>query len=1088
MSGLFIKIYEKFTCNRRLYFAILAMVFAILVLRTLTLQYSEDIYDFLPLDKNHQKSLSVYQNITSSDKVVVIFEQKGEETDPDYIVGAMEEFNGILLAKDSLGYFDEPLKRFDYSTINATTDVIYDNIPFCLSEEDYDRLDTLITREFIRDRIAQAKKFLMMPTSTFLSSSLKRDPLSIFLPAVQQLQKFGGDTEFEIYDGYIFSPDKRISIGMVTSPFGGSETSNNTALVAFLNEVVEDVQKEYDEISVHITGAPVIAVGNASQIKRDSFIAVLMSIILILALLLYSFRRWRTLFFISISIFFGWLFAMAGLSLFGGNVSMIVLGIASVIIGIAVNYPLHLIAHLNHTPSIKESLKEIVSPLLIGNITTVGAFLSLVPMNSIALRDLGIFSSFMLIGSIIFVLIFLPPLLKENKAVKERYILPSVSKFQFDSRGWIIIPVLAITLVLGYFGRYTRFNVEMQSINYMTPEQRADFKKLNLLKNPGEYTQLYVVSEGHTLDEALKAKEEGQGYINQIAGLCDSIAVKSISGVVPSLALQAKRVERWNRLMSEKGELLGGYLKEELISNGFKIKAFAPFFATIEKNYECGALHELYNLELFNGHISRDSVSVAVVDILSVPDSLTHIAKEILKSDTSSFHFDEKSLSSKIAQTLSDEFDYICLACGIIVFIFLWLSFGRLELSIMAFLPMAISWVWILGIMGILGIEFNIVNIILATFIFGQGDDYTIFITEGIIYEYTYRKKILASYKNSIILSALIMFAGIGTLIFAKHPALRSLAEVTIVGMITVVVISYIVPPIIFRFLTHKGGEPRLVPLTIAHFIRVAIVYPLMPLAFLFEGRSGLRAARLLCRMIPGVKFGFPDRSKNAGCVVLYRKSSSLDKLLLKATYTDPLLVGIDSSTTVAQALENVADMAVRYSAAVEFVSLNGAEFVSPSGSFFINGGEVRIIRREVHVGADDFSAESAERLLHEMEECQATPEVYKDYIATRYLYKGHNFCASVGRNLRKSGCYSEFLASCSASGDILARSSGLGEAAILLAKVYRDRKIYLFVEDEDLRNLTFNLSHLPMNLFLVRSFEEFDTLLSSGEFTQLSV
>ena len=44
---------------------------------------------------------------------------------------------------------------------------------------------------------------------------------------------------------------------------------------------------------------------------------------------------------------------------------------------------------------------------------------------------------------------------------------------------------------------------------------------------------------------------------------------------------------------------------------------------------------------------------------------------------------------------------------------------------------MAVSWVWILGLMGLTETEFNIVNIILATFIFGQGDDYTIFMTEG---------------------------------------------------------------------------------------------------------------------------------------------------------------------------------------------------------------------------------------------------------------------------------------------------------------------------------------------------------------------
>ena len=110
---------------------------------------------------------------------------------------------------------------------------------------------------------------------------------------------------------------------------------------------------------------------------------------------------------------------------------------------------------------------------------------------------------------------------------------------------------------------------------------------------------------------------------------------------------------------------------------------------------------------------------------------------------------------------------------------------------------MAVSWIWILGIMALFGMEFNIVNIILATFIFGQGDDYTIFMTEGSMYEYAYRRRMLASYKHSIIISALIMFIGIGTLIVARHPALHSLAEVTIAGMFL------LVDPVLLDLLDH---------------------------------------------------------------------------------------------------------------------------------------------------------------------------------------------------------------------------------------------------------------------------------------------
>ena len=126
--------------------------------------------------------------------------------------------------------------------------------------------------------------------------------------------------------------------------------------------------------------------------------------------------------------------------------------------------------------------------------------------------------------------------------------------------------------------------------------------------------------------------------------------------------------------------------------------------------------------------------------------------------------------------------------------------------------------------MGLAGMQFNIVNIILATFIFGQGDDYTIFITEGLMYERATGKKILHSYKNAVVLSALIMFIGIGALVLAKHPAMHSLGLVTVIGMITVVLMAYYLPPLVFRWLTTKRGVPRKAPLTLWCLVKTTYI------------------------------------------------------------------------------------------------------------------------------------------------------------------------------------------------------------------------------------------------------------------------
>ena len=268
------------------------------------------------------------------------------------------------------------------------------------------------------------------------------------------------------------------------------------------------------------------------------------------------------------------------------------------------------------------------------------------------------------------------------------------------------------------------------------------------------------------------------------------------------------------------------------------------------------------------------------------------------------FTFSISDVGNNLVTALSDDFDYILYVCSIVVFFFLCLSFGRLELSIMAFLPLTVGWLWILGIMNLADIKFNIVNIILATFIFGQGDDYTIYITEGLLYEYAYGKRMLKNYRNSVILSGILMFIGIGALIFAKHPAMRSLAEVAVIGMATVVLMACYLPPMVFGWLTKKKGQLRQVPLTLKRMIYTfltflvffiaafVIVTPLTLLYILLVPPSEKKryryhqmiawVMRTALKILPGVKFSLDNKVSETfekPAVIIANHQSHLDLL-----------------------------------------------------------------------------------------------------------------------------------------------------------------------------------------------------------------
>lgn len=814
---------------------IFVVVTIALILSFLSLSYKEDISDFLPLDEKNQTALSVYQDISGANNIYAIISTcDTTDVDPQVLADGVEAFADNVEALDSLHFIKTMVKTIDLEKMLEVSDLIYENIPYFLSDQDYQRIDSLLsTPDYVAEQVATDKQALLFPSSSMVAANISRDPLNLFSPIMTRLRNAGMSIDFESYDGYILSPDCKRAILILESSFGAHESENNADLVEMLNHAIERTHTQNQQLDIHIIGGPVVAVANARQIKNDSMLAVSIAVILILLLLIYVFRNLRNILLILVSVAWGGLFAMGIIAIFYDSVSIIVIGIASVILGIAVNYPLHLIDHLKESHDPRASLREIISPLLVGNVTTVGAFLCLVPLNAPALHDLGLFSSLLLVGTIAFVLIFLPLIVHIRRCDDRRpprtLLLSRLAAVSVENNKWIVAVVLILTMVFAFFSFDTEFDSDMRNINFMTPQQREDMAYFQSLVSPNPESQdLYIVSSARSWEEALSQNELIDHHIDSLVEAGLASRHNHVSSFIASKQEQSLRLERWKNFTERYRSIFETDLLNAALANGFSREAFSPFFQILDQEYNAKSFDEFEPLvaALFVGNVSEDKTSNrrSIVQTISIPNSQIENVKHSL-SDVTDFNglvFDVKSMNGSIANTLSDEFNYIGIACGFIVFFFLWISLGSFELAVVSFIPMAVSWIWILGIMAILGIKFNIVNIILATFIFGQGDDYTIFITEGLSYELTYRRKLLDSYKSSIVVSALIMFIGIGTLLVAEHPALRSLGEVTVVGMISVVLMAYLFPPLLFKWLVSSNGKLRFRPITVKKLLCTA--------------------------------------------------------------------------------------------------------------------------------------------------------------------------------------------------------------------------------------------------------------------------
>lgn len=721
--SVFIKIYDFLSTRRWLVASLALLVTVALVLLASRLQYHEDIFDFLPQDDEYTKSMQVYTSISEASRIVVIF----EGNDPDEIVNAIDEF--------ALKYPDA-ITEADIDGMLSRLDFIYSRLPYFLTEDSYRLLEQIYQgdTDTLHTLLSSDKTMMSMPGTSFLFPAVATDPLHL-VPIAKGIsgQYAGAQSAFTTYNGYMMTADQKMGFAFVKSPYGSTESNRNAALTDSLTDIAGQVESTFSSVNIRLLGAPVVAVGNARRIKQDSMFAIIISVVLIVALLLYSFPRKRDIFLIFLSVGFGWLFGMAALSVFAEKVSVIVLGIGAILIGIATNYPLHLLVHQRYAHTVRQTLREVLSPLVTGNITTVGAFLALVPLNSPALRQLGIFAAFMLLGTIIFCIIFLPHLMPESAIPIREIHIPLFE--QMGSRlkagngiryfRWGFVAIMAILGSWLLFSGRQMFDSNISHINYMTEQQKKDFAWF----------------------ESLSPTSNEPSYLS-------STAVAELNG----------RVQRWDEFWSchDKDSLVH-IIQNEAIKSGFKPEAFNPFFNLLSTSFAKEDLNDVSTLAaLWPGK------------------------------------FDIESLNGKVSENLTSNFDYLGIACSAVVLIFLCISFKSILVGLIAFVPMLLSWILIIALMQLFGLQFNIVNIILATFIFGQGDDYTIFVVEGILDGRRRESDILAQYKQSILLSALVMLIAIGVLVFASHPAMHSLGAVTLIGMICVVTMAFIVPPMLF--------------------------------------------------------------------------------------------------------------------------------------------------------------------------------------------------------------------------------------------------------------------------------------------------
>ncbi len=817
--------FHQFASKRKAFFLIVLICFVILAAYAVRkINLNEDVRSIIPRDKRINSISDALSDSKFSDRLILTFSLNDTTAvDPESLI-KVASYTHDILQTDSTHIRSVQFKNED-ETFLQVYGFIFKHLPLYLSEEDYVEIEKKIQPHSIEQSMETNYKSLTSLAGLVTKDFIFKDPLSITPIALKQLEQFQLDDNFTIYNNCIFTKDLKHLLIFVEPVFPAAQTRENSHLIDFIDETLSNTRTEFPHVYVEYYGGTAVAVINAATIKKDIVFTVSLAFIALFILFIIMFRKLKHILLIFFPIVLGMLFAIAIISLSFENISAISLGIGAILIGISLDYSLHMFTHYRSSGSMIHSIGSISKPVMMSCLSTAAAFLCLFIVKSDALNQLGLFSALAIFFTALVVLLVVPFFYKTNQPViekkKGKTLLDKIAAYEFEKNTTLLIVIFIFSIVFLFTSGNLGFNSDLNTMNYQSDELKIAEKNLKAISSEAN-SAVYVIVQGSSWNEVILKAENNEDLIAKAESQKLISSVSSPVNLVPSKERQIEKIERWNRFWDEVGkEKVKALIIEKSADYYFRPEAFHAFFELLDyefKPIEYEDFAPVSEIFLSNYLTQSDSIYSAIT-IVKAEQKKKNDLFRFLSTNPDVIIFDNQHFANQFLKVLKDDFRWLVYLSITLVFLILLMFFGRIEMAIIAFFPIMLSWLWTIGLMGVLGIEFNIFNIIISTFILGLGVDYSIFIISGILRNYMYGGQNITPYRLSVLLSALTTIIALGVLLFARHPAMKSIALVSIVGIFSVIIISFTVLPHLFKFIILNKGKPRSRPVTMQNFL-----------------------------------------------------------------------------------------------------------------------------------------------------------------------------------------------------------------------------------------------------------------------------
>lgn len=660
-------------------------------------------------------------------------------------------------------------------------------LPLLAEAEDYQKIDKKLTAQAIDQTLQNSLAQLQQPQGIALKRKIRRDPLDLESLALQRLRYINPVPDVRLEQGHFLSRDGLNSLILADTPIAMTDSLGSKQLIESFTSARQLLPSG---ITAELVSGHTYTLANASTIQQDMSQILIASGVGLLLIFLVFLRSLRAIFVYLLPLF-SFAIALLVVSLCYEQVSGITVGFGAVLLGITIDFGLHVFLALRSGGAAREELLKAVSrPVLFGALTSLAAFAVLLRSELPGQRQLAIFAMAGILAAMLLALVVLPHFIGNDNDNVQRI------RNQYKPHLFLRMPPLRVGVLLLWILVLIASASQVGKLSINGDLRRLSYQPDRLLQNEADLTRAWGNMRGRALifasAENLQTALQRNERVWQLLQDEKVDDVVSLAPLLPSIQAQQQRLSQWQAFWSQRRAQVEELLLSSGQTYGFSAKAFAPFWLQVEDPPQQLGLEQLQQMgleDLLKNLLIVDASGYQLISLLPDRPELIDLLDERLAGVDGVTLVSQARFGKQLSAEIAADFNQFILSAGLAVLLLLIVLFRRVSSILLASLPVLTGLLVMFGVMGWLGLQLNMFNVIASILIIGLGVDYGIFMVCHA------QQEVDTASTQAILVSGLTTLVGFGALVLAHHPALHSIGISVMLGIGAAVPTAILVIP-----------------------------------------------------------------------------------------------------------------------------------------------------------------------------------------------------------------------------------------------------------------------------------------------------